>query len=107
RRFPYKPYATDLAACLTTYTENYMASGDNPTTFIVVGDARNNYNDPNLNAFSEIERRARKVVWMNPEYPNQWGSGDSDMQRYLPLCDEVYQVRNLKQLTEAIDQMLA
>jgi hypothetical protein len=43
---------------------------------------------------------------MNPEYPAQWGSGDSDMMSYVPLCSEVYQVRNLAQLTDAIDRLL-
>lgn len=44
---------------------------------------------------------------MNPEYPAQWGTGDSDMLEYAPLCNEVYQVRNLAQLAAAVDRMLA
>ena len=59
-----------------------------------------------LDTFSQIGRRARKLIWMNPEYPAQWGTGDSDMLAYAPLCSEVYQVRNLRQLAEAIDRIL-
>jgi uncharacterized protein with von Willebrand factor type A (vWA) domain len=72
----------------------------------VLGDGRNNYNDPALDAFSHISRRARKLIWMNPEYPAQWGTGDSDMLSYAPLCSELYQVRNLSQLADAIDRIL-
>jgi hypothetical protein len=43
---------------------------------------------------------------MNPEYPAQWGTGDSDMLSYAPLCSELYQVRNLSQLADAIDRIL-
>ena len=52
------------------------------------------------------EKRARKLIWMNPEFPAQWSTGDSDMHAYQPLCSAVYPVRNLQQLTEAIDHML-
>ncbi len=43
---------------------------------------------------------------MNPEFPRQWQSGDSDMHLYAPLCDDVHTVRNLQQLTDAIDAIL-
>jgi hypothetical protein len=106
RLFPYIPYGTDLGKGLQTLADHHMSTIDHRTTVIVVGDGRNNHNDPNLSVFEDIGKRARKVIWMNPEYPNQWGSGDSDMNKYQPLCDEVFQVRNLKQLSNAIDAML-
>ncbi len=99
-------YSTDLGYCLRQFEAAYMDTVDRRTTVIVLGDARNNYNDPALEVFSTICRRARKVMWMNPEFPAQWGTGDSDMRAYAPLCNEVHQVRNLAQLTDAIDHML-
>jgi len=39
---------------------------DHRTTVIILGDGRNNHNDPNLRDFEAIKRRARKVVWFNP-----------------------------------------
>ena len=100
-------YSTDFGACLRQFAANHLADVDRRTTVIVLGDARNNYNDPALEAFGEVRRRARRLIWMTPEYPAQWGTGDSDMLLYAPLCNEVYQVRNLAQLAEAIDHMLA
>ncbi len=105
-RLPPGYYSTDFGYSLRQFTASHLADVDHRTTVIVLGDARNNYNDPALDAFDEIRRRARRLIWMTPEYPAQWGTGDSDMLLYAPLCSEVYQVRNLAQLAEAIDRML-
>jgi len=99
-------YNTDLGACLRQFEASYLDTIDHRTTVIVLGDGRNNYNDPGLRIFTQISRRARKVIWMNPEDPSRWGTGDSDMPAYAPLCSELYQVRNLAQLTQAIDRIL-
>ncbi len=105
-KLPSGHYNTDLGYSLTEFEARFLDVVDSRTTVIVLGDARNNFNDPNLSAFGRIGRRARKVIWMNPEYPAQWGTGDSDMLTYLPLCSEVFQVRNLTQLADAVDRIL-
>lgn len=105
--FPYIPYGTNLGGSLKTFDRDHMGAVDHRTTVIFVGDGRNNYNPPSTDVVEEIQRRCRKIIWLNPEYPRQWGTGDSDMLKYQPYCDEVYQVRNLQQLTDAIDRMLA
>ena len=61
---------------------------------------------PALDTFGRLCRRARRVIWLNPEYPAQWGSGDSDMLDYAPLCHAVYQTRSLSQLADAVDRIL-
>jgi len=99
-------YSTDLGYSLRQFQNEHMYAVDNRATVIVLGDGRNNYNNPALDVFEEIVRRSRKTIWLNPEYPAQWGTGDSDMLKYAPLCNEVHQVRNLKQLTDAIDELL-
>jgi uncharacterized protein len=98
-------YNTDLGASLATFARDHLGTVDRRTTVIVLGDGRNNYNDPNLRDFEAIRRRARKVVWFNPEHPRQWGTGDSDMPKYLPLCDTVHRVSNLRELVEAVDSL--
>ena len=37
--------------------------------------------------------------------PRLWGTGDSDMPQYVPLCDAVHQVSNLRQLVDAVDSL--
>jgi uncharacterized protein with von Willebrand factor type A (vWA) domain len=99
-------YNTDLGFSLKNLTDDYLETIDNRTTFIVVGDGRNNFNDPRLELFKSIARRARSTIWLNPEPPAMWGSGDSDMVRYAPMCNRTFQVANLRQLAAAIDQLL-
>jgi hypothetical protein len=36
-----------------------------------------------------------------------WGTGDSDMLQYAPMCDVILQVNNLAELTAAVDKLLA
>ncbi len=105
-RLPPGYYSTDLGHSLHQFEADYLDTVDRRTTVILLGDGRNNFNDPAIDTFSRISRRARRLIWLNPEYPAQWGTGDSDMLQYAPLCTEVHQVRNLAQLTEAIDRML-
>ena len=105
-KLPSGYYNTDLGSSLRQFEEDHLDALDHRTTVIILGDGRNNYNDPALDTFNRLGRRARKLIWMNPEYPAQWGSGDSDMMAYAPLCSEVYQVRNLAQLADAIDRLL-
>lgn len=107
---PPRSYATDLGNSLKTFTRDHCGCVDYRTTVIVLGDGRNNENDPNLEAFSMIRRRARKVVWFNPEPPHMWGKYDpgslsSDMLKYMPMCDAVHHVSNLRQLTAAVDAL--
>jgi uncharacterized protein len=98
-------YNTDLGNSLATFARDHMGTVDRRTTVIVLGDGRNNHNDPNLRDFETIKRRARRVVWFNPESPRLWGTGDSDMPQYVPLCDMVHQVSNLRQLVDAVDSL--
>jgi uncharacterized protein with von Willebrand factor type A (vWA) domain len=105
-KLPSGHYNTDFGNSLTNFASNYMDMVDHRTTFIVVGDGRNNYNDPALQVFKDIGRRSRNVIWLNPEAMTLWGRGDSDMLKYAPHVNRVFQVTNLSQLSEAVDHML-
>jgi uncharacterized protein with von Willebrand factor type A (vWA) domain len=100
-------YNTNLGNSLQTFFSDKLDSIDSRTTVIVLGDGRNNYNDPRLDLANDLRRRSRRVIWFNPESPSQWGSGDSDMHNYAPIASGVYQVRNLAQLVDAIDRIMA
>lgn len=105
-KLPAGHYNTDLGRSLRQLEADHMDAFDHRTTLIVLGDGRNNFNDPALDTFGRLARRVRRVIWLNPEYPAQWGSGDSDMLDYAPLCSAVYQTRSLSQLAEAVDRIL-
>ena len=105
-KLPAGHYNTDLGRSLRQLEAAHLDALDRRTTLIVLGDARNNFNDPALDTFGRLCRRARRVIWLNPEHPAQWGSGDSDMLDYAPLCSAVFQTRSLSQLADAVDRIL-
>jgi uncharacterized protein len=99
-------YATDLGNSLASFFNEWSDSLNSRTTVIILGDGRNNYNSPRIDLLKELKRRCRKLLWFNPESRRQWGTGDSDMLDYAPICDDVYQVRNLAQLSAAVEKLL-
>jgi uncharacterized protein with von Willebrand factor type A (vWA) domain len=105
-RLPPGYYNTDLGHSLDSFCHDHLDAVDHRTTVILLGDGRNNFNDPRLDLVQTLKRRARRIIWLNPESPRLWGSGDSDMADYLPLCDSVHEVGNLAQLAAAVDHLL-
>ncbi len=99
-------YNTDLGNSLNTFKQDYMDTLTSKTTVIILGDGRNNYNDPRTEIAQEMMRRSRRLLWFNPEHPSQWGTGDSDMLEYAPHSSGVYRVSNLRELTAAVDKIL-
>jgi uncharacterized protein with von Willebrand factor type A (vWA) domain len=105
-RLPPGYYSTDLGHSLENFSKDFMDTLDQRTTLIMVGDGRNNYNNPRLDIFREMTRRSNQTIWLIPEAPYQWGSGDSDMLDYYQICDKVLQVSTLSELSAAIDSLL-
>ncbi|MFZ1042251.1 MAG: VWA domain-containing protein [Anaerolineales bacterium] len=105
-RMPSGHYNTDLGWSLNDFNNEYLDTLNSQTTLILVGDGRNNYNDPRIDIFSTMSRRAARTIWLNPEPSYLW-HGDSDMPKYAPLCNNVLKVSNLKELADAVDSFLA
>jgi hypothetical protein len=100
-------YATDLGNSLETFFAQHLDAVDGRTTVIILGDGRNNHRNPRTDLLSALQRRAKRLVWLNPESPGRWGTDDSDMLAYAPRCDAVYTVSNMAQLSAAVDRLLA
>jgi hypothetical protein len=88
------------------FWQNHLSAIDKRTTVLVLGDARNNYNDPRAWCLREVKNKAKNLVWLNPESPGAWGFGDSVMDKYLPSCDVAEECRNLRQLSKVVDRLL-
>jgi uncharacterized protein with von Willebrand factor type A (vWA) domain len=88
------------------FWQNFLSAIDNKTTVLVLGDARNNYNDPRAWCLRDIHNKAKNVVWLNPESPSAWGFGDSVMDKYLAYTDVAEECRNLRQLSAMIDRLV-
>jgi hypothetical protein len=88
------------------FWQNFLSAIDAKTTVLILGDARNNYNDPRAWCLRDIHNKAKNVVWLNPESPSAWGFGDSVMDKYLPYTDITEECRNLRQLSAMVDRLI-
>jgi uncharacterized protein with von Willebrand factor type A (vWA) domain len=100
-------YNTDLGNSLNTLKQDHYGLITSKTTVIILGDGRNNYNNPRLDIVQDIQRKARRLLWFCPEPKFQWGTGDSDMQHYAEYTDGVSLVNTLNDLATAVDRILA
>ena len=98
---------SDFGRAFKAFHRDFLGAVNKKTTVIVLGDARNNYNLPHDWVLKDIQERAKQVIWLNPENRMTWGFGDSEMDRYAPYCTLVQECRNLKQLYDVIDRLVA
>ena len=77
------------------------------STVIVLDDGRGNGNDPDIEAFAQITRRARETIRLIREPRYSWGLGACDLPEYAEYCSRVRVVRDLTGLETAAHEMAA
>nr|WP_202538461.1 VWA domain-containing protein [Streptomyces sp. SID8379] len=97
--------SSDYGTALGEFVERYGAAVGPRTSVFVLGDARNNQQDPNLPALRRIARAARRTYWLNPESRSQWDTGDSAAGLYGDVV-EMYECRNARQLSALVGRLL-
>ncbi len=55
---------------------------------------------------ARLSQRAKRIIWLNPEYRSAWGTGDSDMYRYSAFCNLVTVCNTLRHLERVITDLL-
>lgn len=85
------------------FYRNFFSAINGKTTVLVIGDGRNNYNRPSDWVLREIRRKAKQLIWLNPESRMTWGIGDSEMPRYAPHCHVAEECRSINQLYNIVD----
>jgi uncharacterized protein with von Willebrand factor type A (vWA) domain len=98
--------ATDYGLTFRQFKKNYMDILNKKTTLIIIGDGRSNYSNPEERILDEMRERSRRVIWLNPETPYFWNSGDSEMRTYQACCHEVRPCQNLNQLLDFIKSLV-
>ena len=96
---------SNFGRAFETFYKKHLAAVTGKTTFVIMGDGRNNYHLPNQWVLKEIQRKAKQLIWLNPESRLTWGVGDSEMPRYIPYCDVAEECRNINQLYRLIDRI--
>jgi uncharacterized protein len=96
---------SDYGHALEQFSAKYGREITPRSTVIIAGDARNNYRDARERYLAEIADNCQALYWLNPEPKAYWDSGDSVMSRYATFCDEVFEVRNLRQLETFVERV--
>ncbi|MEX1004313.1 MAG: VWA domain-containing protein [Acidimicrobiia bacterium] len=96
---------SDYGHALEQFSAKYGREITSRSTVIIAGDARNNYRDARARYLAEIADNCQALYWLNPEPKAYWDSGDSVMSRYAAFCDEVFEVRNLRQLETFVERV--
>ena len=97
---------SDYGHALEVFWETYGKEVGPKTTVLILGDARNNYHASQAWIAKEIQHRARKLFWLNPEPKAYWNTGDSIVGDYGAYCDGTFEVRNLRQLEKFVDNLV-
>jgi uncharacterized protein with von Willebrand factor type A (vWA) domain len=97
---------SDFGEVFKQFCERYLQDVGYRTYIMVIGDARNNYNDPCIWALEKMRDRAKGIIWLNPETKPFWDTGDSVMGDYIPFCKEARVCRTLKDLEETVSSLL-
>jgi uncharacterized protein with von Willebrand factor type A (vWA) domain len=98
--------SSNYGNALADFEDGWMGLVDRRSTVIVLGDARGNRTEPRADIMARIAARAKRVVWLNPEYRAAWGTGDSDMFRYAPHCQMVRVCSTLRELERVVEELL-
>lgn len=99
--------STDYGQAWQDLHDRHWDAIDRRTTVIVLGDGRSNGADPRLDLFAELVGRAKRVVWLSPEPEGRWGTGDSALLQYRPLCTALSHCASANDLERALDEALS
>jgi hypothetical protein len=97
---------SDFGYAFSRFCRTELESLDRRTTILVLGDARNNYNDPQAWALKQMRERVKGIIWLNPEGQWGWGIGDSVMPLYAPHVNIVRECRTIGRLGEVVDGLV-
>ena len=97
---------TDYDQSFRDFKANHLDSVTRKTTVIILGDARNNYAEAQTGILKAMYERSKRLIWLNPETPSFWGTGDSEMKKYAPFCSVVKECNTLHHLEGVVTSLV-
>jgi uncharacterized protein with von Willebrand factor type A (vWA) domain len=89
-----------------SFKKKYLENLRGRPAFIILGDARNNYDEANDWVLDEIREKARYMLWLTPEERDTWSRGDCLMETYGSYCDRVEVVKTVEDLSLVVEDLL-
>lgn len=96
--------SSDYGAAFVDAVEHHIDAIGPRSTVLVLGDARTNGTDPQVEALRELVARAKYAAWLNPEPARMWDTGDSVASQYSAVVD-MHEVRNIDQLRAFVSRL--
>lgn len=94
---------SDFGKVLSRFLDQHGGRLDRNTVVLILGDARNNRLPPRADVLARLRQKARLVLWLNPESPERWDTGDSVMRAYARHVDMLLAAHNLATLETALN----
>ena len=98
--------STDYGKSLEDFREGWLEDVDKRTTIVILGDGRSNNTEPRSDILKELSERSKRILWLNPEPPPLWGTGDSEIYRYKPYCNLMREVNTLQHLERIVNDLV-
>ncbi|MRR35027.1 VWA domain-containing protein, partial [bacterium] len=96
---------TDYGNVFLEFKKKHLENMRGKPAIIILGDARNNYNEANEWALEEIREKAGYMLWLTPEERETWQRGDCLMDRYGAYCDRAEVVRDVDELSRMVEDL--
>jgi uncharacterized protein with von Willebrand factor type A (vWA) domain len=96
---------TNYGRAFKRFQEKYADALGPKSSLLILGDARSNYADLQLDVLRDLVDKSKKQWWLNPEVRRNWDTGDSVATRYADLVP-MAECRNLTQLSEFVHDIL-
>jgi uncharacterized protein with von Willebrand factor type A (vWA) domain len=97
---------SDFGHAFVTFEKHHLDSLRGRPAVIVLGDARNNYNEAHESVLADMRERVGYMMWLTPEDRTSWDLGDCLMNTYGPHCDRVEVVKNVEELSAIVEQLV-
>jgi hypothetical protein len=97
---------TDYGRSLAEFKDQHADCLSKRATVVILGDARSNFGNPRTDILRFVSERCRRLIWLNPESPLRWESGDSEMKKYRPYCTLVRECSTLHHLELVVGSLL-
>ncbi len=98
---------SNYGRALSMFEEQLGQTLDRRVTVVILGDGRTNFLGDEVAVVERLRHRVGSVLWICPESPASWGTGDSAMPRYATAVDRVLVARNARELEVAARELLA
>jgi len=72
------------------------------TVIVIMGDGRNNRRPARADLLRDLTRLSRATLWLIPEPPVRWNTGDSVIRLYARECSALLQCENLRELERGL-----